>query len=64
MKWRMRLNDERDRILIASRLDRLAFELVGDAKSVDQGVSELRIHYDPGYRIYLQKRGTTIIVLM
>ena len=63
-KWRTRLKDERARILIASRLDRLAFGLAGDAEAVGQGVSELRIHHGPGYRIYFQKRGSTIIVLL
>ena len=63
-KWRTRLKDERARILVASRLDRLAFGLAGDVEPVGQGVSELRIHYGPGYRIYFQKRGSTIIVLL
>lgn len=63
-KWRTRLKDERARILIASRLDRLAFGLAGDAEPVGQRVSELRIHHGPGYRIYFQKRGSTIIVLL
>jgi putative addiction module killer protein len=63
-KWRVRLKDERARTLIASRLDRLAFGLAGDAEPVGQGVSELRSHHDPGYRIYFQKRGSTIIVLL
>lgn len=52
------------RALIASRLDRLAFGLAGDAEPVGQGVSELRIHHGPGYRIYFRKRGNTIIVLL
>ena len=63
-KWRTQLKDERARVLIASRLDRLAFGLAGDAEPVGQGVSELRIHHGPGYRIYFQKRGNTIIVLL
>jgi putative addiction module killer protein len=63
-KWRIRLRDERARALIASRLDRLAFGHAGDAEPVGQGISELRIHYGPGYRIYFQKRGNTIIVLL
>ena len=63
-KWRTRLKDERARTLIASRLDRLAFGLAGDVEPVAQGVSELRIHHGPGYRIYFQKRGNTIIVLL
>lgn len=63
-KWRTRLKDERARVLVASRLDRLAFGLAGDVEPVGQGVSELRIHHGPGYRIYFQKRGSTIIVLL
>ncbi len=63
-KWRMRLKDERARALIASRLDRLAYGHTGDAEAVGQGISELRLHYGPGYRIYFQKRGNTIIVLL
>ena len=63
-EWRTQLKDERARVLIASRLDRLAFGLAGDAQPVGQGVSELRIHHGPGDRIYFQKRGNTIIVLL
>ena len=60
----MRLKDERARALIASRLDRLAFGHIGDAASVGDSISELRIHYGPGYRIYFQKRGHSILVLL
>ena len=60
----MKLKDSRARALIASRLDRLAFGHVGDVKSVGQGISELRIHYGSGYRIYFQRRGAAIIVLL
>ena len=63
-KWRTRRKGERARILVAARLDRLAFGLAGDVEPVGQGVSELRIHHGPGYRIYFQKRGSTIIVLL
>jgi putative addiction module killer protein len=63
-KWRQRLKDHRARAMIASRLDRLAQGHVGDAEPVGEGVSELRIHYGPGYRVYFQKRGSTIIVLL
>lgn len=63
-KWRLRLKDDRARALIASRLDRLAFGHAGDVEPVGQGISELRIHYGPGYRIYFQQRGDTIIVLL
>jgi putative addiction module killer protein len=63
-RWRIRLRDQRIRALIASRLDRLAYGNAGDVKPVGQGISELRIDYGPGYRIYFQKRGKTIIILL
>jgi putative addiction module killer protein len=63
-KWRLRLKDERARALIASRLDRLAFGHAGDVKPVGQGISELRIDHGPGYRVYFQRRGNAIIVLL
>jgi putative addiction module killer protein len=50
--------------LIASRLDRLAFGNAGDVKPVGQGISELRIDYGPGYRVYFMRRGTEIIILL
>lgn len=63
-KWRLRLKDQRARAMIASRLDRPAQGHTGDAEPVGEGVSELRIQYGPGYRVYFQKRGNTIIVLL
>jgi len=63
-KWRLQLKDERTRVVIASRLDRLAFGNPGDARPVGEGVSELRIDYGPGYRIYFQKRGSSIVILL
>ncbi len=63
-KWFVKLKDERAATAIASRLDRLAFGHAGDAAPVGRGVSELRIHYGPGYRVYFQRRGDLIIVLL
>ncbi|MBZ9602094.1 type II toxin-antitoxin system RelE/ParE family toxin [Phyllobacterium chamaecytisi] len=63
-KWRTELKDQRARALIASRLDRLAFGHAGDVQPVGHGISELRIHYGPGYRIYFQRRGDVIVVLL
>jgi len=63
-RWRTRLKDERARVLIASRLDRLAFGNAGDVRPVGQGISELRIDHGPGYRIYFQRRGDAIILLL
>jgi putative addiction module killer protein len=63
-KWFSKLRDERAATAIASRLDRLVFGHAGDAEPVGKGVRELRIHYGPGYRVYFQRRGDTIIVLL
>jgi putative addiction module killer protein len=63
-KWFAKLRDERAATAITSRLDRLAFGHAGDAEPVGKGVSELRIHYGPGYRVYFQRRGDMIIVLL
>ncbi len=62
--WRTRLKDERTRALIASRLDRLAYGHAGDAAPVGEGISELRIHHGPGYRIYFHRRGNTVVILL
>ena len=50
--------------MIASRLDRLAFGNAGDVKPVGHGISELRIDYGPGYRLYFLRRGDEIIILL
>lgn len=63
-KWEARLRDKRARTIIASRLMRLAEGLPGDVEPVGEGISELRIHYGPGYRIYFQRRGHLLIVLL
>jgi putative addiction module killer protein len=63
-KWWIELKDERARGVIAARLDRLTYGLAGDAEPVGEGISELRIHFGPGYRVYFQRRGVTIIVLL
>lgn len=63
-KWFAKLRDERAHTAITSRLDRLSFGLAGDAEPVGKGVSELRIHCGPGYRVYFHRRGNTVIVLL
>jgi putative addiction module killer protein len=63
-KWERRLKDQKAKALIAARLFRLANGLPGDVSPVGSGISELRIHYGPGYRIYFQQRGERIIILL
>jgi putative addiction module killer protein len=63
-RWRLKLKDQRVRGLIASRVDRLAFGHAGDVQPVGNGISELRIHYGAGYRIYFQRRGEVLIILL
>jgi len=53
-KWENKLKDRRARAIIAARIFRLANGLPGDVSPIGQGVSELRIHYDPGYRVYFR----------
>jgi putative addiction module killer protein len=62
--WETKLKDRRARTVIASRLMRLSEGLIGDAPSVGDGVRELRIHYGPGYRVYFQQRGSSLIILL
>ena len=63
-KWESKLKDEKARAVIAARLFRLANGLGGDIASVGGGVSELRIHYGPGYRVYFRRQGEQIVILL
>ena len=63
-KWRTKLRDQRARAAIASRLDRLAYGHAGDVEPIGNGISELKIHYGPGYRVYFCKAGDTIVILL
>jgi putative addiction module killer protein len=62
--WESKLRDRRARTIIAARVMRFAEGLAGDIAPVGEGVSELRIHHGPGYRVYLQQRGNTLVVLL
>lgn len=59
-----KLRDRKARAKIAIRIDRLIAGNVGDAQSVGNGVSELRIHYGPGYRVYFTRRRQTLVILL
>ena len=63
-RWEQILRDRRAKTLIATRLFRLANGLAGDVKPVGEGVSEMRISYGPGYRIYFKQQGCRIIILL
>ena len=63
-EWLSSLRDARARTRIQARLLRLRLGNPGDVKPVGSGVSELRIHYGPGYRVYYVHRGSTLIVLL
>lgn len=62
--WLTGLRDRRAKARIAARLDRLAMGNPGDVKPVGGGISELRINYGPGYRVYYMTRGKVLIVLL
>jgi putative addiction module killer protein len=62
--WIEGLRDRQARQRIAARLTRLQAGNPGDVKSLGDGVSELRIDYGPGYRIYFTKRGRLIVLLL
>ena len=62
--WLSGLRDARARARIAMRIDRLADGNPGDVRPVGEGVSEMRIDYGPGYRVYFVRRGETLYVLL
>lgn len=62
--WLEDLRDLRARAKVQARIERLIGGNPGDAKPVGSGVSELRINYGPGYRVYFQQRGSTLIILL
>jgi putative addiction module killer protein len=63
-RWLNGLADRRARAKIAARIDRLAQGNLGDVASVGEGVSELRIHFGPGYRVYFAARGRALVILL
>ncbi len=62
--WFHALRDRQARAHIQVRIDRLQLGLPGDVKPVGEGVSELRIDYGPGYRVYFTMRGLELIILL
>lgn len=62
--WLRKLRDEKARSRILIRIRRLSLGNFGDVKPVGEGVSELRIDYGPGYRVYLQRQGSLLVLLL
>ena len=58
------MHDIRARARILVRIERLAAGNPGDVKAVGEGVSEMRIDYGPGYRVYYKKQGRKVVILL
>jgi putative addiction module killer protein len=63
-RWLANLRDDGARARINVRIRRLSIGNPGDTRSVGGGVSELRIDYGPGYRVYFVRRGETLVILV
>lgn len=63
-EWLRKLKDRAGRLRILERVDRLAHGNPGDVKPVGQGVSELRLTFGPGYRVYYLQDGDAVILLL
>lgn len=63
-RWFERLRDRQARARILVRVRRLSLGNPGDVRPVGEGVSELRIDYGPGYRVYFTARGETVVILL
>lgn len=62
--WLDALRDIQARARVQARIERLAQGNAGDVQPVGEGVSELRIHYGPGYRVYFKLQGRRLIILL
>lgn len=63
-KWFNKLKDIRAKSRILDRINRLKMGNSGDVEPVGEGVSEMRIHYGQGYRVYYKDTGKEIIILL
>lgn len=64
VEWLDGLRDIRARARVLVRIERLAAGNPGDVKPIAEGVSELRVDYGPGYRVYFIRRGKELIILL
>ncbi|MEY4395960.1 MAG: hypothetical protein RL595_3209 [Planctomycetota bacterium] len=63
-KWINSLKDIQAKARILARIERLAFGHPGDVKFLGEGISEMRIHHGPSYRVYFKKKGNQLVVLL
>ena len=63
-KWIDNLRDVQAKARVLVRIERLSSGNAGDVKPVGEGISEMRIDYGPGYRVYFTKRGSELIILL
>jgi putative addiction module killer protein len=64
VRWLEGLRDLRGRAKVLARIERLIGGNPGDTKPVGAGVSELRINFGPGYRVYYLQKGISLIILL
>jgi putative addiction module killer protein len=62
--WLSNLKDQRAAAKIVSRVERLGLGNAGEVRPVGEGISEMRIHHGPGYRVYFQRTDTTVVLLL
>jgi len=63
-RWRRGLKDRAALLRINARIGRLALGQFGDAKTLREGIAELRIDHGPGYRVYFMRRGRVTVILL
>jgi len=63
-RWFGRLRDMRAQAQIVRRIERAEAGHLGDVKPLGDGLSEMRIHYGPGYRLYVAQRGARLLILL
>lgn len=63
-RWFSRLRDKRAKARIDVRIRRLSLGNPGDVRPIGEGLSEMRIDYGPGYRVYFMQRGPVVVVLL
>lgn len=64
LAWESDLKDVRAKLHVQTRVRRLGLGNPGDVKPVGEGVSEMRIHYGPEYRVYFTRRGSELVILL